>query len=186
MKVPLEKQRKAVRKQMESLHGVREDAESGFFTTPWPAWPRPVEPLPVTRIDCDPLPTQVLAPLIARASTRHGLPVSLLERVISRESGRRPCAVSAKGALGLMQLVPSTAAALGVNEPFDVTQNVEAGSRFLRELITRYAGDLALALAAYNAGPGAVQKHGGVPPFRETQSYIRAVLPVEPVSLQPE
>ncbi|MCX6599831.1 MAG: lytic transglycosylase domain-containing protein [Acidobacteria bacterium] len=186
MRAALERQRKAVRKQMESLHGVREDAESGFFTTPWPVWPRPVEPLPVSRIDCDPVPAQVLAPLIARASTRHSLPPNLLERVIARESGRKPCAVSAKGALGLMQLMPATAAALGVNDPFDVTQNVEAGSRFLRELITRYAGDLSLALAAYNAGPGAVQKHGGIPPFRETRSYIRAVLPVEPLQLQPE
>ena len=181
MRGALERQRKSVRKQMEALHGIKEDAESGFFTTPWPVWPRPVEVQPISRLDCDPVPAQVLAPLLARASTRHGLPVNLLDRVIARESGRRPCAVSAKGALGLMQLMPATAAALGVSNPFDASQNVEAGSRFLRELITRYAGDLALALAAYNAGPGAVERHRGVPPFRETQNYIRAVLPVEPL-----
>jgi hypothetical protein len=185
MRAALERQRKSVRKQMEALHGVKEDTESGFFTTPWPVWTRPVEVLPVSQLNCDPVPAQVLAPLLARATTRHGLPENLLDRVITRESGRKPCAVSAKGALGLMQLMPATAAALGVNDPFDAGQNIEAGSRFLRELITRYAGDLALALAAYNAGPTAVDKHGGIPPFRETRNYIRAVLPVEPLQGAP-
>lgn len=185
MREALERQRKSIRKQVEALHGIKEDTESGFFTTPWPAWPRPVEIQPVSQMNCDPLPQHVLGPLLARATTRHGLPESLLERVIARESGRKPCAVSAKGALGLMQLMPATAAALGVSDPFDAGQNVEAGSRFLRELITRYAGDLALALAAYNAGPTAVDKHRGVPPFRETHNYIRAVLPVEPLQGAP-
>jgi soluble lytic murein transglycosylase-like protein len=110
------------------------------------------------------------------AAQRHGLDPALVLAVVSVESAFRPDAVSPKGAQGLMQLMPATAAALGVADPFDPEQNLEAGSRHLRELVAFYDGDLTRALAAYNAGPGAVSRHRGVPPYRETREYVRKVL----------
>jgi hypothetical protein len=92
------------------------------------------------------------------------------------ESGFDPRAVSPKGALGLMQLMPGTARELGVSDPFDPAQSVRGGARYLRRLLDRFGGRLDLALAAYNAGPGAVEEHGGVPPYRETREYVRKVI----------
>jgi hypothetical protein len=99
----------------------------------------------------------------------------LVLRIIEAESGGDPRAVSPKGAQGLMQLMPETARALGVQDPFDPVQNIEGGVRYLSHLLQRF-GDLRLALAAYNAGPGRVQQYGGVPPFPETQRYIERIL----------
>jgi soluble lytic murein transglycosylase-like protein len=117
------------------------------------------------------------APLarIAAAASATGLDARLLEAVARQESGLRNDAVSPAGAVGLMQLMPATARALGV-DPRDADQNLLGGARYLGGLIHRYDGDLTLALAAYNAGPGAVDRHGGVPPYRETQRYVRAVI----------
>jgi soluble lytic murein transglycosylase-like protein len=117
-----------------------------------------------------------LAPekLANAAAAKYGLPPSLVRSVMKAESGFQPRAVSPKGAVGLMQLMPGTAQGLGVN-PFDPVQNVDAGTRYLRELLEKYHGLLRHALAAYNAGPEAVEKHGGVPPFAETLDYIRRV-----------
>jgi soluble lytic murein transglycosylase-like protein len=92
------------------------------------------------------------------------------------ESGFRADAVSRKGAQGLMQLMPATAASLGVADAFDPETNLDGGSRYLAELIALYGGDLNRALAAYNAGPGAVSRHRGVPPYRETQAYVKKVM----------
>ena len=108
------------------------------------------------------------------AAAKYGLPPSLVRSVMKAESGFQPRAVSPKGAVGLMQLMPGTAQTLGVN-PFDPAQNVDAGTRYLRALLEKYNGALRHALAAYNAGPAAVEKHGGVPPFAETLDYIRRV-----------
>jgi soluble lytic murein transglycosylase-like protein len=96
--------------------------------------------------------------------------------VIAVESNHNPRAVSPKGALGLMQLMPATAARYAVADPFDVRENLRAGATHLRRLVDRYAGDITLALAAYNAGEAAVQRHGGIPPYPETQRYVPAVL----------
>jgi len=113
---------------------------------------------------------------IREISARHGMSPALVEAVIRVESAFNPQAVSRKGARGLMQLMPETANALGVQDSFDPRQNIDGGVRHLRRLIDRYPGDLQLALAAYNAGVGAVDSHGGIPPYPETQQYVRRVL----------
>lgn len=107
------------------------------------------------------------------AARRHGIPEDLFLRLVQQESGWNANAVSHKGALGLAQLMPGTAAGLGVN-PADPVQNLDGGARYLRQQFNTF-GDWRLALAAYNAGPGAVQQYGGIPPYRETQNYVRVI-----------
>ena len=114
--------------------------------------------------------------LIRAAATRHGLAPELVEAVVCVESNFEARATSKKGARGLMQLMPTTAARLGVRDVFDVRQNIEGGVRHLRHLVDRYKGNITLALAAYNAGVDAVARHGGVPPYAETQAYVARVL----------
>jgi len=117
-----------------------------------------------------------LAAMAIAAARRHSLDPDLVQAVVAVESGFRPDAVSPKGAQGLMQLMPYTARALGVKDSFDPAANLEGGTRYLRALIARYNGDVTRALAAYNAGEGAVARHGGVPPYPETLAYVRKVL----------
>ena len=117
-----------------------------------------------------------LAAMVIAAARRHSLDPDLVQAVVAVESGFRPDAVSPKGAQGLMQLMPYTARALGVKDSFDPAANLEGGTRYLRALIARYNGDVTRALAAYNAGEGAVARHGGVPPYPETLAYVRKVL----------
>lgn len=107
---------------------------------------------------------------------RNGLPAGLLEAVARQESALYPCAVSRAGALGLMQLMPATATELGVANPLDPWQSLQGGGQFLKQLLDRYGGDLALALGAYNAGPSRVDSYGRVPPIPETQNYVGSVL----------
>ena len=114
--------------------------------------------------------------IIDRAAKRYGLDPLLIESMISQESAGRPDAVSSKGAKGLMQLMDETAEEMGVKNPFDPEENILGGARYLRRLVDRWDGDLTKALAAYNAGPSAVEKHGGVPPFAETQAYVQRIL----------
>jgi soluble lytic murein transglycosylase-like protein len=114
--------------------------------------------------------------IVERAARRHGLEPALVLAVVSVESAFKPQAVSPKGAQGLMQLMPRTAASLGVEDAFDPEQNVDAGVRHLESLVRLYDGNLTRALAAYNAGQGAVARHGGVPPYRETRAYVKKVL----------
>ena len=109
------------------------------------------------------------------AATHYSVDADLITSVIAAESNFNSKAISRRGARGLMQLLPATAARLGVKDIFDPAQNIDAGTRYLHELMTRYQGDLVLTLAAYNAGPGAVQHYGRVPPYNETISYVRAI-----------
>jgi soluble lytic murein transglycosylase-like protein len=125
---------------------------------------------------CEPLPEDTVAPLIEGAAKAQKLPAKLLRSVIAQESAFRPCAVSRKGAQGLMQLMPATAEQFAVADPFDPTANLGAGAKFLRQLIDKYGGDLALALAAYNAGPAAVDEIKGIPDIKETREYVEAIL----------
>ncbi len=106
----------------------------------------------------------------------HGLPAALVKAVIAAESNFDPRARSPKGAQGLMQLMPQTAAYLGVHDAYSVEQNVRGGSRYLAEMLDRFGGDWKRALAAYNAGPEAVDRYQGIPPYRETQEYVRRVM----------
>lgn len=117
-----------------------------------------------------------VARAISAAAARHGLDPAVLEALVQAESGFRRDAVSPAGALGLTQLMPSTARALGVADPFDTWQNVEGGARYLKRWLDRFNGDLSLALAAYNAGPGAVLRYRGIPPYPETQRFVARVL----------
>jgi soluble lytic murein transglycosylase-like protein len=112
---------------------------------------------------------------IDEAATRHNVDPSLVRSVVKVESNFNPNAVSRKGAMGLMQLMPSTARSLNVSNPFDPQQNVDAGVRHLRKLLDSYGGDVRLTLAAYNAGSGAVARSAGVPHIRETQNYVRRI-----------
>jgi hypothetical protein len=114
--------------------------------------------------------------LVAEAARRHGLDPALVMAVVGVESGFQPQVTSPKGAQGLMQLMPGTARELGVTDPFDPAANLDGGSRYLSSLVARYDGDLTKALAAYNAGMGAVARHRGVPPYAETRDYVRKVL----------
>lgn len=116
------------------------------------------------------------APIVRAAAQAHGLPEALLQALIEVESGFDAAAVSPKGAVGLMQLMPQTARELRVRDPRDPAANVDGGARYLKELLARHGGDLALALAAYNAGPAAVQRSGGIPRFAETQAYVPRVI----------
>ncbi len=114
--------------------------------------------------------------LIQGAASKAGIDPLLFEALVSNESSFNPEARSSKGAMGLTQLMPGTARALGVSDPFDPAQNLDGGARYLSQLLRQYNGDERLALAAYNAGPGAVDRAGGVPVFSETQAYVRRVL----------
>lgn len=120
--------------------------------------------------------TEKYDPLLRAAAERYSLPFALVKAVALVESHLNPLAVSHKGAQGIMQLMPQTAQSLQVNDPFDPIQNIDGGARLLRRLLDQYDGELTLALAAYNAGEGAVTKYGNViPPYRETQDYVRRV-----------
>lgn len=117
-----------------------------------------------------------LAPLIDQVAQAHGLPASLLRALVQEESGFNPNARSSAGAMGLTQLMPGTAATLGVTDPWDPVENLNGGATYLAGLLQDYGGNVSLALAAYNAGPGAVSQWGGIPPYPETQAYVRNVM----------
>jgi soluble lytic murein transglycosylase-like protein len=163
----LAKQRVAAMQQVASAMGKAPTPAASFFTVPW------VEtPVPFSQPPCDPLPKAELDKLVEEGAQTQGVKPELIRAVIEEESGGRPCAVSWKGAQGLMQLMPETSQEFGVKDPFDPRQNVETGTKLLKQLLTRYKDDVSLALAAYNAGAGRVDQDGAVPKIPETQKYV--------------
>jgi hypothetical protein len=183
MENSLARQRSSVQKQSGQGESV------GFFVLPPPTKmgltppPSPALPTPdmsATATDCSPLPAPRVEALVGNAAKRAGIDEALLRSVMREESGFRPCAVSPKGAMGLMQLMPATAEQLGVSNPFDPVDNVEAGAKILKELMTRYDGDLNRVLGAYNAGAARVDRSGGIPGIPETLNYVHRILSLLP------
>jgi soluble lytic murein transglycosylase-like protein len=147
---------------------------AGFEEEDYVAPKAPAAPVIAAAAPVSPAPVDPKA-LVDEAARKTAIPARLLRSVAAAESAYQPNAASPKGAIGLMQLMPATAKQYGA-DPHDPAQNVEAGTAYLRDLLLKYNGDVALALAAYNAGPGAVQKYGGVPPYAETRSYVGRII----------
>ncbi len=194
MEESIAKQRESLRKQ---VRAAKPETDPSWYTVPWPATVevQPIQPAagpegnasgPVTTTsalrfdDCPPFSPPFLEKSlddhIRQAAGRGGYSPNLLRAVIRQESGFQPCAVSSKGALGLMQLMPATAADMGVSNPLDAVENLYGGARWLGALLERYQGNVPLALGAYNAGPGKVDLYGGIPPYKETQDFVRNIL----------
>ena len=156
-------------------------AAASFFTEP---------PISLGLLaECDPLPAEQLNGIITAAAQKETVSFELIKAVVEEESAARPCAISFRGAEGLMQLMPATAEQFDVQDPFDPKQNIEAGAKLLKLLLTKYDNNLTLALSAYNAGSGRVDQEGGIPPIPETLNYVAGILrklrpredkPVEP------
>lgn len=145
-------------------------------------WPQTIAGLPPLTPGAGPVSGRILvkdpqvAKIIQKNAKQQGVDPKLVQAMIRQESGFNPTAVSPKGAMGLMQLMPETAASMGVEDPFDVEQNIKGGIRFLKICLNRFDQNLPLALAAYNAGPGRVVEHQGMPPFKETQTYVKNIV----------
>jgi soluble lytic murein transglycosylase-like protein len=173
MQEAIAKQRAAAAVQRESVRKQFEMAEQWRAATPPTLDPPAMEAAPA---DCDPIAETELAPMIDTAAKGHELQPKLLRAVMEKESAFRPCAVSPKGAQGLMQLMPDTAGQFGVSDVFDPKQNIEAGATFLKQLLDKYKGDIGMALGAYNAGSSTVDQAGGIPNIAETRDYVDAIL----------
>jgi len=169
----VEKQRASILKQVTGVTGKPVQPPGSFFAVPWI---ESVPPSAIASAPCDAMRGEDLDRLIDENSKREGVKADLIRAVIDQESGKKPCAVSTKGAQGLMQLMPATAAQFNVQDAFDPKQNVEAGTKLLKQLLAKYNGDVTLTLSAYNAGAGRVDQEGGVPSIPETMKYVTSIL----------
>lgn len=162
MENSLAAQRASIQKQAQAV---------GTVSIPW------VDPVPVIiAADCDPVPAPQLSKMIDETSQKQGVDGNLIREVARQESAFKPCAISDKGAQGLMQLMPQTQAQFQVDNPFDPKQSLDAGTKLLKQLLNRYDGDITKALSAYNAGARKVDEAGGVPEIPETQKYVLSIL----------
>jgi soluble lytic murein transglycosylase-like protein len=162
-----EKQRASVRVQ-EAAAAAR---NASFFSTSAPS-----PGMLVPENACEPTPAAKIREIVDEGARQSGLDADVVRAVVRKESAFNPCATSLKGAQGLMQLMPSVQMQFGVKNPYDPLQNVDAGTRLLKQLLGQYGGDLARALGAYNAGPARVEQWGGIPPFPETTRYVEGIL----------
>ncbi len=167
MTASLKVQQASVRRQIQAPLAVQES----FFVVLDPAAPEKND-----LADCAVLPVFEARGMVESAARRAGIDPNLLQAVAAQESAFRPCAVSAKGAQGLMQLMPATALDLGVRNTFDPAESLAGGATLLKQLLTRYSGDLNRVLGAYNAGPARVDAADGVPPIPETMSYVEKIM----------
>ncbi len=184
---PAELQREAIERQRAAVQ--RQAESTGARLKPWGA--PIVEPGPLfeaAKPECEALAETISSPLIESAAKDQGVDSKLLRAVIDQESGFHPCAISSKGAQGLMQLMPTTADLFQVADPFDPKQSIDAGAKYLKQLLEKFGGDTAKALGAYNAGPNADDPANKIP---ETKSYVDAILSkmgikgTDPSSIQP-
>ncbi|MCL4784730.1 MAG: lytic transglycosylase domain-containing protein [Bryobacterales bacterium] len=174
----LARQAASVRKQVGRARGG-----NGFFISSWFSEApdtggfAPAEALTASAPeDCEPLDATIAEAYIRDSAKREGVSTDLIREVIRKESGFYPCAVSPKGAMGMMQLTAATAASLGVDDPYDARQNIDGGVRLMKRLLDKYKGRPDLALAAYNAGEGVVDAHQGVPDYAETREYVTTIM----------
>jgi soluble lytic murein transglycosylase-like protein len=170
MESSLAQQRDSVQRQAKS---------AGASMLPWtpPTASAPLERESIMfQPQCDPIAQPELSDMIDTASTKNGMDPNVVREVARQESGFRPCVVSPKGAEGLMQLMPSTQGQFNVSDPFNPMASLDAGTKLLKQLLDKYHGNLSLALSAYNAGAGTVDKAGGIPPIPETQRYVSNIL----------
>ena len=169
-----ERQRLSVERQMQ---GIRESFPPPFGGAPATmVASSTAAPGPPPPADCPPVTAAAMKPIIDREATKQKVDAGLVRAVVEAESAYSPWAVSPVGAMGLMQLMPATAESLQVTDPYDPNQNITAGTQYLKQMLERYGGDIAKALAAYNAGPARVDAAGGVPPIPETQEYVRKIM----------
>lgn len=179
MAASIEKQRASVEQQIKSIQHPAPPVMPGTFAVPSftaPSFTTPAFTSAPVAYACDPVAQPELSRMIDNVAREHSVDPALVREVARQESGFRPCAVSSKGAQGLMQLMPATQAQLDVHDPFDPQESLSAGAKLLKQLLDRYQGDLALALSAYNAGMTRVDRTSTVPEIPETQDYVTNIL----------